>query len=49
MKGGPNTLILSWNNKEGQFISKLHDKRDNVKFPIVNFAFTCSNTKELDE
>ena len=30
-------------DSEGRLRTKLYDKRDDLKFPIVNFPFICSN------
>ena len=30
-------------DSEGRLRTKLYDKRDDFKFPIVNFPFICSN------
>jgi hypothetical protein len=30
-------------DSEDRFRKKLYDKRDDFKFPIVNFSFICSN------
>ena len=30
-------------DSEGRLRTKLHDKRDDINFPIVNFPFICSN------
>ena len=30
-------------DSEGRLRTKLHDKRDVLKFPIVNFPFICNN------
>ena len=36
-------------DSEGRFRKKLYDKRDDFKFPIVNFLFICSNVATFQQ